>query len=398
MKKIFNKLSGCAFVLVAALLISSCANYSVFNGGAAGLIVDAESTSTPKAGIPNVDVYAFTSIADRNLNFAAWIEGTIFKPSTTYYGHTTTDVNGSFSISNIIWKEENPDFGKDGDSTMIFLLYYHENYGLSMDQTVITSDSTNNTVYAELKAVKKTTALNINIYDVSTSAVTTNDVLVSVSVPQTTDTNTLAKPKVYKQTITGSGTMYISYPRWKNNEDRINEVENTPQVTITYSQSADTVTWKACANGNNEAHDYSFLADDFEIRKTISNSVYNISLYGKSMVIAFPVVSGKVSDSSVSSTPALNDGRVVKMMAKASDGTFSKDCGETTTFAQTLGTGPNQEHGIFNGLGSGVYWRDTTYIGRYTTIDVKFFVDNTDTGITKTLRTENASYNFALNY
>ena len=83
MKKIFNKLTGCSFILAAALLISSCANYSVFNGGAAGLIVDAESTTTPKAGIANVDVYAFTSIADRNINYNAWLEGTIFKPSTT---------------------------------------------------------------------------------------------------------------------------------------------------------------------------------------------------------------------------------------------------------------------------------------------------------------------------
>ena len=398
MKKKFNKLSGCAFVLAAALLISSCANYSIFNGGTAGLIVDAESTSTPKTGIPNVDVYAFTDISERNNNYIAWTEGTIFKPYATYYGHTTTDVNGSFSISNIIWKDTNPDFGKDGDSTLIYLLYYHENYGLTMDQTIITSDSTNNTVYAELKAVKKTTALNINIYDVSSSAVTTNDVLVSVSVPQTTDKNTEAKPKVYKQTITGNGTMYISYPRWKNDEDKSNEIENTPEVTITYSQSADTISWKACAHGDNDAHDYSFLADDFEIKKTISNSVYNISLYGKSLVIGFPVINGILEDSSVSSTPAMNDGRVIKMMAKANDGNYTIDCGETTTFAQTIGTSQVQSHGNFSGLGNGAYWRDTTYTGKYTTIDVKFFVDNTDTGVTKSLRTDTPNYNIRLSY
>lgn len=393
MKKIFNKLTGCSFILAAALLISSCANYSVFNGGAAGLIVDAESTTTPKAGIANVDVYAFTSIADRNINYNAWLEGTIFKPSTTYYGHTTTDVNGSFSISNIIWKEENPDFGKDGDSTMIFLLYYHENYGLSMDQTVITSDSTNNTVYAELKAVKKTTALNINIYDVATSALTTNDVLVSVSVPQTTDTNTLAKAKVYKQTITGNGTMYISYPRWKNNEDKINEIENTPQVTITYFQSADSINWKACANGNNDAQDYSFLADNFEIRKTISNSVYNISLYGKSTRISVPEIHGTYGDIS----SAASDGKIISMKAKDSSGNFTIDCGETSTSAQTLGTSGSQTHGNFSGLGSGYYITDSSYTEKYKTIEVQFYADGTATGSPRTFRCDQATYNVTLN-
>lgn len=393
MKKIFNKLTGCSLILAAALLISSCANYSVFNGGAAGLIVDAESTTTPKAGIANVDVYAFTSIADRNINYNAWFEGTIFKPSTTYYGHTTTDVNGSFSISNIIWKEENPDFGKDGDSTMIFLLYYHENYGLSMDQTVITSDSTNNTVYAELKAVKKTTALNINIYDVASSALTTNDVLVSVSVPQTTDTNTLAKAKVYKQTITGNGTMYISYPRWKNNEDKINEIENTPQVTITYFQSADSINWKACANGNNDAQDYSFLADNFEIRKTISNSVYNISLYGKSTRISVPEIHGTYGNTD----SAASDGVIISMKAKDSSGNFTIDCGETSTSAQTLGTSGSQTHGNFSGLGSGYYITDTAYSGKYKNIELQFYANGTATASPITIRSDQATYNVTLN-
>ena len=33
--------------------------YSVFSGGTGGLVVDKESTSTPKQGIANVDVYAY---------------------------------------------------------------------------------------------------------------------------------------------------------------------------------------------------------------------------------------------------------------------------------------------------------------------------------------------------
>ena len=195
MKKTFINSMLVFLALTAALLFSSC--YSVFSGGTGGLIVDAESTSTPKRGIANVDIYAYTDSGARDSDFNNWKEGTVFSPSSSYYGHTTTDADGNFVISNIVWKENNPDFGKDADFTTIFLIYYHENYGLTKDQTVITSDSTTDTVYAELKSIRKTTSLNISIYDVANSATTTNNVLVKVSVPQTTDTLTTAVPKVY---------------------------------------------------------------------------------------------------------------------------------------------------------------------------------------------------------
>ena len=147
-----KKFTG-ALILTAALLFSGC--YSVFNGGTGGQIVDAESTSIPKAGIANVDVYAYTDSRTRDSDYSGWDEGEVFSPSDSYYGHTTTDAGGNFAISNIVWKENHPDFGKDADYTTIYLLYYHENYGLTKDQTVITSDSTSDTVYAELRSIKK---------------------------------------------------------------------------------------------------------------------------------------------------------------------------------------------------------------------------------------------------
>ena len=55
MKKQFNKTLLGSALLAATLLFSGC--YSVFNGGTGGQIVDAESTSTPKQGIANVDIY-----------------------------------------------------------------------------------------------------------------------------------------------------------------------------------------------------------------------------------------------------------------------------------------------------------------------------------------------------
>ena len=382
----------CIIILSAVFFLTGC--YSVFNGGTGGMIVDAESTSNPKRGIANVDVYAYTSFLVRDSDFINWKEGTVFAPSNTYYGHTTTDADGSFVISNIVWTETNPDFGKDADYTAIYLLFYHENYGLTKGQTVIISDSTSNTVYAELTPVRKTTALNISLIDVANSAATNNSVLVTVSVPQSTETIN-APAKIYKETITGTGTINISYPRWRNAEERTAGIENNPQVSITYTQSADEITWKACANADNEAHDYSFLSDNFSIAKTVTAASFNITLYGKATRISIPTVGGTYSQAS----GAASDGVVISMKAKDSSGNYTIDCGETTTVMQTHGASGTQTHGNFSGLGTGFYINDSSYTGRYKNIEVEFYANGSSTpvsGSQKTMRSDIASYNFSL--
>ena len=52
--------------------------YSVFEGGTSGIVVDSESTTSPKRGIGNVDVYAYTSQCERDSDFNLWKEGEIF--------------------------------------------------------------------------------------------------------------------------------------------------------------------------------------------------------------------------------------------------------------------------------------------------------------------------------
>ena len=385
MKKLSSKIFKISTILAAGFLFSSC--YSVFSGGTGGMIVDAESTTTPKTGISNVDVYAYTDCLVRDLDYLAWKEGSVFTPSNSYYGHTTTGTDGSFTISKLVWKEEQPDFGRDADFTTIYLLYYHEKYGLTKDATVIISDSTNSTVYAELTSIRKTTALNINIYDAATSSLTTNNVLVKVTVPQSTDTIT-AEDRVYESTISGNGTINISYPRWKNDEDKASGKEMTPTISISYAQSADEITWKACANGDNADGNYAFLDNTSAITKTIENNNYSISLYGKSTKLSLPTVDGYCGDR----TLVANDGKIIKMMGKDASGNFTIDCGETTTSARTIGTNGSQDHGYFSGLGSGATWTDTTYTGKYATIDVKFYADGSVIGTVKTFRSDTNSY------
>ena len=344
MNKRFLKTLAGAFALTTTLLLTSC--YSVFSGGTGGIIVDAESTSTPKAGIPFVDVYAYTDSGTRDSAYNSWREGTVFSPSNSYYGHTTTDVNGNFTISNIVWKSDKPEFGKDADFTTIYLLYYHENYGLTKGSTVITSDSTSDTVYEELHAIRKTTALTIN----------------------------------------------ISYPRWKNQTDKADEKENEPEISITYAQSADTITWKACANADNEAGDYAFLNDDFSITKKIQNSNYSVSFYGKTTRINLPTVSGTYGDT----TDVTNDGVKISMKAKDSEGNYTIDCGEVTTYAQTVGNSEKQTHGNFSGLGNGFFFSDSTYPEKNKLIEVQFYADGNIVG-TETFRSDSNSYNIRLN-
>ena len=91
-------------IFTVTLLFTGC--YSVFNGGTGGMIVDAESTSVPKRGIANVDIYAYTDSGTRDSDFDSWEEGTIFSPSDTYYGHTTTDADGTEETESTIKRKE----------------------------------------------------------------------------------------------------------------------------------------------------------------------------------------------------------------------------------------------------------------------------------------------------
>lgn len=391
MKKKIIKAVGFALCFAAMNVFAGC--YSVFSGGTGGLVVDAESTSNPKAGIANVDVYAYVSESDRDGDFDKWAEGTVFTPSG-YYGHTTTGNDGSFTISKLVWKENKPDFGRDADYTDVYLIFYHENYGLTKGQTVIISDSSTDTVYAELKAIRKSTVLNLNFVDVATGTNTGNGVYVKVSVPQATSTIPNAPAKVYDGVFTGTGVITITYPRWASAEAKAAGKENTPAVLVSYVQSGDEITWKGCYNADNDAKNYAFRADaETGIAKVISNPSYSITFYGKSSKLNIPSVSGQYTATPGATTSA-DDGISISMKQKDSANAYTIDLGQVTTYAQAIGTSGTEKHGVFSGLGNGYTWTDTAYTGKYSTIDVEV----SGGGKTKqcTLRSDMASYTVQL--
>lgn len=383
MQLIKNKFRAIFPLILTLYCLVTVSCYSVFSGGTGGLVVDAESTSVPKAGIANVDVYAYMSSSSCDSDFNDWSEGTVFTPDSSYYGHTTTGADGSFTISKLVWKESKPDFGKDADYATVYLLFYHENYGLTKGSSVIISDSLSDTVYVELTAVRKSTVLNLTFEDVTSGQPTDNAVYAKVQVPQTTDTIKDAAPKIYEATITQSGAITISYPRYKSEADKAAQKENEPDVQITYYQSGDDITWQGCKDGGESKTDYSFIAKNgvSTVTKTVRNQYFSVTLYGKQTKIPVPVVSGQYGSDDASS-----DGLQVEL--KSGDAVF----GAVTTRPQVIGNNGEEVHGRFSGLGSGAFWTDTAYPGKYTSILAEIIVTERDgsqkLGKTITLRSD----------
>lgn len=383
-------------IIVFILLLSSC--YSVFSGATGGLIVDAESTSSPKAGIANVDVYAYTSESERDADFNSWVSGTCFEPKAEYYGHTTTDASGNFVISKLVWKAEfgKSTFGKDADTREVYLLYYHENYGLNKGDTLIVSDSTSDTVYEELTAVRKSTDISLNFIDVTSENPTGTTMYVSVTVPQTTATNTTAAAITYEQMITGTGIVRVTYPRWQSDEAKAAGTETKPTVIIKYYQSAEKIDWAGCYNADNEDKNYAFRTDAVTgISKTVENLSYELNFYGKPTTISMPAFGGQYISDATTGTQLADDGVIISLARKDADGNYTIDCGQVTTGAQQVGSTGTEKHGMFTGLGAGYTWTDTTYTGKFAETDIQISANGTPVK-TMTVRSDVSSYNVQL--
>lgn len=380
-RNILLKLCGSIFI---GLLIAGCS--SVFSGGTGGTVVDAESTSNPKAGIANVDVYAYTSSSARDKDYDKWIKGkqdAAFKPTADYYGHTTTGADGSFTISKLMWKSKpfNSKFGKDADYTKIYLIYYHADYGCTKGDTIILSDSASDYTYVELKSIVKRTNLTLNFTD-ATSGFNTNDpVYVEISVPQKTDSDSYALDKVYTASITGAGIVTIRYPRYMNEDGiptfSVTNKENNPKIYVNYYQATteNNVSWKACYF-NDDEYGYKFRddvgADWNGIEATVANSPYSLTFYGKKRIIPMPIISGQYKNSG----DERDDGVEIVLKRKI-NGIYEKECGVVTTNSQEVGTSGILSHGNFSNLGNNYLWIDEDYEEQFAKAEFGIFVNGT---------------------
>ncbi|MCQ2591252.1 MAG: hypothetical protein MJ188_00585 [Treponema sp.] len=350
-----------AFILSCGLF-TAC--YSVFSGGTGGMVVDEESISNPKAGIANVDVYAYTDETLRNADFdankkASW--GTVFKPKAEYYGHTTTATDGSWSISKLVWKEKSfkSSFGKDADYEKIYLIFYHPDYGCKKGETLIMSDSFSDCIYTELKSIIKRTVVNLNFVDVASDSRTNQMVHYLITVPQGTDIDKKAESVVYSGDAVGNASVVIRYPRYKDAE----KTENTPEISIVYYQNRvdEEVEWKACKN-DYKIGDFSFIGDLSELEpKQVEGNECTFNLYGKKTKLYTPAFSGIYENT---------NGIEITMMLED-----KWDCGSVTTGKHQIST-DKTEDGYFSGLGTGFYWFDSDYTGRFAETNVYFYKGN----------------------
>jgi len=297
MKTRFTYASLFGIIASAVLLLASCS--AVFEGGASGKVVDAESTETPKTGIEDVEVYIYTSEYLRNEDYRTYNGNGKFNPSgSSYIGHTTTSSDGTFSLGKLMWESKDPVFGKTGDSIPVFLLFYHDNYGLQKNDNhaVILSDSVSYVVYQELTAIRTTTILNLSILDASQDPETTTRLPPAISQPVNVTVCVSENPNVpaikKEATITGTGTITVSYPRYSSGT-----TVNSPEITITYGQSGDNINYKPCLYGTAEnPDDYSFITgfDETPVTKTIEGRSVPVQLFMKPTIHTIPSISGQL--------------------------------------------------------------------------------------------------------
>ncbi|NQT59840.1 MAG: hypothetical protein HQ557_12730 [Bacteroidetes bacterium] len=125
-----TKLMLAAAVVVLIIILSSCS--SVFTAYITGTLLDEESTEdTPLDG---VTVYLYGNEQLRNADFAQWEKrGFLPEESGNAFMINTTDGNGEYIFSGFTWHDLFPQWGKTADYQDVYFLYYHRDYGLTMN-------------------------------------------------------------------------------------------------------------------------------------------------------------------------------------------------------------------------------------------------------------------------
>ncbi|MCR4714547.1 MAG: hypothetical protein K5751_09265, partial [Treponemataceae bacterium] len=247
--------------------------------------------------------------------------------------------------------------------------------------------------YQEMKAIRTNTTLNISVLDASQDPDATTrlppaisqPVNVTVSVPQRTTENPNATPVVKEATITGTGTISVSYPRYSSGT-----TANTPEITITYGQSGENITYKPCNYITTEGSE-NFSFETTPETKTVQGSTVPIQIYMKPTVFSYPAISGQLCLGTPASGTAdegssVDDNVRVMLASVTEDGDLGTlfDYTSATVMTAASGNGANGSrviHGRFSGLGQGITWTNDNYTGKYDkkAVAVVFDMDNSGT-------------------
>ena len=372
-----------ALVLILSSIAFSCS--SVFSAGLSGKVVDAESTSNPKAGIQDVEVYVYTKEKARDADFDSWDGSSRFSPTTSkyYIGHTTTDSSGEFNISKIVWEAFFPEFGKTADYAEVFILFYHENFGLIKNSNVamVMSDATANSVYQELTKIRTTTVVNLTVTNVATSSPITDTILATITVPQNG-----AASRVYEATITtGTAAIPVTYPRYSSGT-----TVYKPTISVTLEQNGTNINFKQCKNGS--GGDYSFTTT--ALTQQIYGDSCPVETYMKASRVAVPSVTGTYG----STTDAASDGVLIYYYVGGTE--EANLCGSETTYATSIGDSGTEKHGNFSIEVDNCYWETGDYTTKTASTTITFYKDGvagTGSTVTQSVSTITSSNTGTIN-
>ena len=343
------------------VLVSGCS--AVFKAGLSGSVYDADTD----AGIENMEVYAYTSESARNTDFSSWTPGSIFSPdaSSAYVARTSTASDGSFIINKIIWESTMPQFGKTADYRELFLIFYHKDYGLhkNIKAVWITSDSTNNSIVNEsFSKINRIATLNIQVRNAASGTLLTEAMDIEVTVQNGAETI------VKTVTITGAGTMVVSYP--------IALANPTASVQSHLNNS----TYIQCDEEGTLLGTVTNALPSFDI----SEQTNVIELYMKPTRLTFPSLSGQIDYDATAGKENLlvstDDGVTVWLCERDTDNkVVTIDHANAGQITYALGDGSNGSlirHGLFDNLGQGYTWDDATYTKTYAEKQVVIVIDN----------------------
>jgi|YNPMSStandDraft_1061717.scaffolds.fasta_scaffold00034_7 hypothetical protein len=211
------------FFVFSYLLLFSCS--SVFRASLTGQYIDSEN----KNGIN--DGYVFLYISKDRFD-KDWEDYQATKNYIAFFANcfsstTTTTVNnqsGVFTFNAVVWSTLNPFFGKDADIHEIYLVFYHEDYGVSYSTHKIVSDSTTRLTPIKASKIKNSAIIHGKIVNVSSGEPIPN-VTVRIYVPKNWNFDSNNNPIVndssfdnkpsYTTTTNANGeyTVRISFPK-----------------------------------------------------------------------------------------------------------------------------------------------------------------------------------------
>ena len=152
------------FLLVAiALFAVSCSadfGKNVYYGGISGVVKDKDNGN----GVSGVKVYLYTSESERDKAYNKWQENRgIFSDEKCLY-KSTTDANGKWTVSKVVWMTKDGAWGADYDHIPVFIIYFSEDYGCWKEEKIelVSGTSNTNAIESKRENIKETSKLTIN--------------------------------------------------------------------------------------------------------------------------------------------------------------------------------------------------------------------------------------------